>query len=211
MKKYFQKLTINYSFIFLLKASFALTICLIILDYINLPTQYIIDIDKRLLITIAIAFIFIIVIMSIELSVFHAFKIYSINFIDMSLLVIVFSTLLYVLAAIILDIFSIYKQLILLGMVIITACYLLNRIIMFNKQQSLHTEGYDTNVIDLKDIYENTFEISSNLPILIEEKDVDYDLLKRGKTIDLLYNSILTCNPTKSFVISLEESVKYLV
>lgn len=122
----------------------------------------------------------------------------------MSLLVIIFATVLYVLAALTLDIFSSYKQLSLIGIIIITASFLINRIIMFNKKQSVQTESYNTNVIDLKDIYENNFEISSNLPILIEEKDVDYDLLNRGKTIDLLYNSILTCNPTQSFVVSLE-------
>jgi hypothetical protein len=60
------------------------------------------------------------------------------------------------------------------------------------------------NVYDLKDIYEGVGTRHSQTPILVSEKDVDYDLLCRNGIINLLYQSITSCKSNSSFVIGLE-------
>lgn len=58
------------------------------------------------------------------------------------------------------------------------------------------------NVIDLKQLYDNTLDNSNNNLIFLEEKDVNYDLLDRNKTIMELYNSIRYCKNKGRFIIS---------
>lgn len=60
------------------------------------------------------------------------------------------------------------------------------------------------NVYDLKDIYEGLEINHLQNPILVSEKDVDYDLLCRNGVINLLYQSITSCKSNSSFVIGLE-------
>lgn len=62
----------------------------------------------------------------------------------------------------------------------------------------------ENNVYDLKDIYEGQKTNHSKDPILVSEKDVDYDLLGRNGIINVLYRSIVSCKSNSSFVIGLE-------
>ena len=62
----------------------------------------------------------------------------------------------------------------------------------------------ENNVYDLKDIYEGQKTDHSQDPILVSEKDVDYDLLDRNGIINVLYRSIVSCKSNSSFVIGLE-------
>lgn len=68
----------------------------------------------------------------------------------------------------------------------------------------------ENNVYDLKDIYEGQKTDHSQNPILVSEKDVDYDLLGRDGIINVLYRSIISCKSNSSFVIGLEGEAEKL-
>ena len=57
--------------------------------------------------------------------------------------------------------------------------------------------------MDIKQLYNNEIECSDKNLIFLEEKDVNYDLLNRGKIITELYNSINLCKNNTKFIISL--------
>ncbi|MGB6407292.1 MAG: P-loop NTPase fold protein, partial [Planococcus donghaensis] len=203
MSTYFKYLKSYYSYTFLLKAAFFISVIISVIDYLNLPTEYLKNLDSRVIILLSISLVFILFLISIELHLFDIFKLESINIIDMLLMLIIFSSLLYSIAATVLSIFHVYKIVSISLLLVFTIPILFERIKSFKNTFILQTE-YKSNVLDLKQIYDNNFEITDDIPILIEEKDVDYDLLNRSRTINLLYTSILNCNPTTSFVISLE-------
>ena len=63
----------------------------------------------------------------------------------------------------------------------------------------------NTNLYDLKDIYEKGVEDANpNMPILISDEAVEYDLLEREFIINNLLNDIQACQSERSFVIGLE-------
>lgn len=203
MNTYFKHLKNYYSYTFLLKVAFFITAILIVLDYFNLLTGYINNLDNRVLILILMSLIFISILVSIDLHLIDIFKFVSISTFDMLLMILILSSLLYSIAALVLSIFYIYKIIIISIFLLIGVCVLVYRIDSFKTKLNLR-KSYKSNVIDLKQIFENDFEVTKDTPILLEEKDVDYDLLNRSRTINLLYSSILNCKPTNSFVISLE-------
>lgn len=55
--------------------------------------------------------------------------------------------------------------------------YVINEIALINASRDIY---------DLQQIYENTFEVRANEPLLISEKDVNYDLLKREAIINYI-------------------------
>lgn len=66
------------------------------------------------------------------------------------------------------------------------------------------TANRASNLIDLKQLYENKFTRIPENPILLSEKDVAYDLLERDGVVKKLYSSITHSQPEQSYVISLE-------
>jgi energy-coupling factor transporter ATP-binding protein EcfA2 len=62
---------------------------------------------------------------------------------------------------------------------------------------------YESNIVDLKELYENRIRSIDRI-ILLEERDVDYDLLNRESIINHLSNIVLSSKPQGKFVISLE-------
>lgn len=70
--------------------------------------------------------------------------------------------------------------------------------------QRIKSEKRKSNLLDLKDIFDNSFKRTPEMPVLVLENDVDYDLVKRDGIINQLYRSIIHAQPEKSYVISLE-------
>lgn len=60
----------------------------------------------------------------------------------------------------------------------------------------------NSNIYKLKDLYGGNIKYKKER-ILINEKDISYDLLKRDDCIKNIYDIIVNCNPDKKFVISL--------
>jgi hypothetical protein len=165
----------------------------------------------------------------IKLSIFISLSLFSIDFLDIpSAIMTKYSFPLFCLVlvgvVIIADFFvyvSLYSIIIykaLIGLIgkhypykTITLGILLtiNLIILFirflqYKVAEKQSEEYQSNIVDLKDLYEGKTKVSEGKPILIDEKDVDYDLLNRDRTIGYLYDAVVSINPDGKFVISLE-------
>ncbi len=95
-----------------------------------------------------------------------------------------------------------YKWSIALGLCVLFLGFFIGRW-RYIKKVTLKNRA-DNNVYDLKDIYEGQGTDHSLDPILVSEKDVDYDLLGRNGIINVLYRSIVSCKSNSSFVIGLE-------
>lgn len=205
MKAYLTHFRTQFPVIFILKIAFSLTVLLIIIDYLNFLTKIGEMANTRVIILLIIGFIFISILLSIEWHLFDILKIKSINLADLMLITTIISSIFYLVSIFILNIDAPYKILS-VTLIIFSSFFLIKRrisnfSILLSKQKE-----YTPNVLDFKKIYENDFEIAQGRPILVDEKDVQYDLLGRDHIIKLLTNSILNTNPSTSFVISLEGS-----
>lgn len=203
MKAFFKNIDKNYSIIRLIKYSIVVSALLLVLDIFNLPSKYIADIDSQLLL-LASGFVFAFFLLTlIEMNFFDAFKIPSVNVIDAISIVSVISSGFYCLILAVYSQLFIYKLLTIICVVIIFSITILVRGTNWKKAEK-HAEKYKTNVLDLKDIFTGNFNIEEDNAIILDEKDVDYDLLDRDYVINQLYNAVLQCNPEGRFVISLE-------
>jgi len=192
-----------YSFVQILKYTIILTAALTIIDILNLPTKYLFIFDSKTTIIISIALILFLILLAIELHLIDAIKIISINIIDALTLTFLFSLIIYVGTLVYFSILELYKVYTIIILVILIIIFLITRIINLNKRSKNSIE-YKSNIIDLKKIQDGDFSIEKGKPILVDEKDVEYDLLRRSSTINLLYSTIQNSNPDKGFVISLE-------
>jgi len=156
------------------------------------------------LIWITVSSVFLILLLTaVEMNFFDAIKIVSVNIVD-GLSIIAITT--FIIYGIILKIYSqlfFYKFIVIICGVILFSMIILVRGFSFKKSIIL-AEKYKPNVLDLKEIFTGDFTIKEGETIILDEKDVDYDLLERGNVICQLYNAIQQCNPDGRFVISLE-------
>jgi hypothetical protein len=203
MKKYFAKLFENYSNINITKYAVILATGALILDILNLPTKYLQSIDRSLLYVLLGASLVITILITVEFNIVQMFKISMINYLDVVSVVIVYSSALYVMSALMLNKLSHYKLVISICLTILSVSIMIIRGLKFKSKIKV-SDDYKTNVLDLLDVYNGKFEITNNKMILLREKDVDYDLLQRKSIINKLFNAIIRCNPDGKFVISLE-------
>ena len=101
--------------------------------------------------------------------------------------------------------FKFYKLYIIFIVLLLSVYLLVYRIIINNKHHYIEQQ-INNNVYDLKDfIKKKHITISNEYPILLAEKDVDYDLCDRTVIINQLYSSLKACyGLNSSFVIGLE-------
>ena len=96
-----------------------------------------------------------------------------------------------------------FKQSILCIMFLLIECIICARLI-FIYITEIKREKEDINVYDLQLLYNGEInKIAKKELIFLNEKAVDYDLLNRGHSIRMLYDSIRYCKNEESFVISL--------
>ena len=67
-------------------------------------------------------------------------------------------------------------------------------------------EEYNSNIIDLKEAYEDNFPINGKNLYFIDESPVEYDLLGRTEIINNLYYNIKDCKTTHQYIIGLTGS-----
>lgn len=173
-----------------------------LLDYFDIPSQIIINTPGGVLWPIVCALAILLVVWLLDLHVFDLFAITSENALDVAATVSVLASLFYVTARMIVLGKCIYTQ-ISIGIAIAALLIIAIRLFIRHRKQK-KSDAEDTNLIDLKDLYEGVFSREENNPVLLREKDIDYDLLNRDGIIDKLYRSILHCHPEESYVISLE-------
>lgn len=172
---------------------------LIILDIFNVPT-FIINYNKNLEMVLIITVVFYFIINN---GIFKLLKINVINYIDLFLVSLFFSTVTYILINVLMELteFKLISSLILIGILIII--FIIRIKVVLRKFKSEKFPEVEFNVYDLRDLYKNKIGKKDNKLILLEEKAVKYDLLNRTKIITDLYNSINFCKNKEKFIISI--------
>ena len=182
--------------------SIVLGVVVVIMDYYNIPTQILSEVPTQILWLIFAAGIMLIF---IWLSAWHCFdliRIIAVNPLDIFVYGVVVSFIVYIPGrTLILGASSYISCASVLAFAMLV--FLFWRCICRNKMR-IESERKCSNLVDLKDLYDNKFTRIPEMPILIQENDVDYDLFERSEIINRLYRSIVHCQPDMSYVISLE-------
>lgn len=180
--------------------SSCLIICLyILIDMLNIPT---IILKKYNLYAIGLIFSLGIFIL-INRGFINLFKINVKNFIDECIVSNYIATLLYLVLSNLIF-FTLFKVRILTVIfTILTVCIIYRMIQLYSTYRNREKVEENINVYDIRILYENKINSTSNDIIFLEENDVKYDLLNRSKIINDLYNSVSFCRNEKTFVISL--------
>jgi len=203
MKQYFNNLNENYSIIHILKYAVFLATIALLIDKFNLPTNYLFSYDKSFIFVLMFAAVLILILTAIEFNIWEMFKICTINYLDGICVMLLYSIPLYTVASFILVQLSLYKIVVIICVISLSTIILMIRGNRFRRQIKV-SEGYKANVIDLREVFNGNFIIEESKVILVNEKDVDYDLLERTSIINQLFNAINKCSPDGRVVISLE-------
>ncbi len=201
MKKYFESVNRSYSFYNIICIGILLVSFFSILDINQLPTKILSSYKLELNLIIGIALILLILLKLLENNIFDLVEIPSINYLDGVFIVSMISIILYSITLFFIKEFYFYKLLSL-------GIFLLFSLVMINYRSKKYAKKienkskYESTLCDLKDLYYG--ELKDKKMILLEEKEVDYDLLKRDRIINFLFETIYKVNPNNSFVISLE-------
>lgn len=207
IKNYFT-LTFKNKKLSCIMTSLAFFALLIIADELNLLSRlyfrYIAIFSLNIQIILLIITFSIIVILLVKHQIIKALSVTSIVLIDYYLFVLCFVLVEY---SILLKFIGyqgckIYTVIVL---IILLALVILARIIAFCVTR-MQPEEYKSTFYDICDIYKNNFPKAdnTNVPILVEERDVHYDLLNHGHIIDSLFSAITYSKPDLSYVIGLE-------
>lgn len=173
-----------------------------LLDYYDVPSQIITNIPSDVLWPVVCALMVLLVVWLLEIHVFNLFAIISENPLDVIATVTILAAIFYVSARMICLGECIYTQISVCVAITSLLVIVIRLIIRHCKQKK--ADGVSSNLIDLKALYEGTFTRIGDNPVLLRERDIDYDLLNREGIIDKLYRSITYSEPDESYVISLE-------
>lgn len=124
-----------------------------------------------------------------------------VNYFDFSIIVVFFAGVIYLINYLIFEYsLNIYKLYSLIILILSSLILIVFRYIFINQNKK---EKYNSNIIDLKDAYENKFPNGENSLYFIDESPVEYDLLERNEIISNLYNNIKECRTEHQYVIGL--------
>jgi dephospho-CoA kinase len=127
-----------------------------------------------------------------------------VNYFDLSNIVLFLTSLLYLINYLTFEYpINKYKLYLLIISICLNLILFVFRLIYINSNKQ---EKYISNIIDLKDAYENKFPISENNLYFIDEAPVEYDLLERTEVINNVYYSIKQCRTEHQYVIGLTGS-----
>ncbi len=172
------------------------------IDIYDIPSQLIIEQPKELLLLFALAGLTIVVLCLIQGNILSHIKMPIVNSTDRNIACITIVGIICSLGWIVSNGVSNYKTIAALALLFGCIIFLIWRIYFYYNTFKSPAQT-DKNIFDLKDIYNNSFEVEENKPILITEKDADYDLLNRSGLISQLYDSIISYKSERSFVIGL--------
>lgn len=199
--QYFKFINKSYPIIISLAYSVALSAICLIFDNSNLPSNYLFSNENSIIIVLA-GFI-ILILLALHLHFIDTLKIVSVNLIDVLSITIIICLIFYGSITYAFFQINLAKELVIFCTIGICAT-----IIFFRARNLIKSlkkaDEYQSNLVDLKDIYTGEITINEGKTIFLDEKDVDYDLLERQNVINLLYKTITESNPDKGFVISLE-------
>ncbi|MEC5422908.1 P-loop NTPase fold protein [Virgibacillus sp. C22-A2] len=203
LKFYLAQVIRYYSTAQILKLSVIVTSVFLLIDVLNLFSKLLLSYDVMIVLIVTSAIIIFLILTVLEFNIYEVIKIETINLLDVFAITVFISASLYLCLFTIFPIYNSYKLLILIILLVTMSVILIFRINKMNLSYKKATE-YESNFIDLKNIYNGDFKIKDGETIVVNEKDVDYDLFERHSVISLLYNTIKQSNPNEGFVISLE-------
>lgn len=184
----------------IIKNSLILAVLIIVIDYLNIPTQFI---QKDMFLSAIILLLFIILaLLDIIFNKRYLLVVAkSINIIDKLLLTNIFSMIFY--SIYLIRDFKVYKMIILVILIVAEFILIVCRLIYIRKLLKKQNVK-KINTYDLKEFHEQDFSKSdANDLILFNENDVKYDLLNRSIFVNYISDVINQCNPQKSFVFAL--------
>lgn len=140
----------------------------------------------------------------IKMGLLEAWKLKTINIIDRFALILWFFSIIATVGIYLDDISNnlIYKSLLLFFLFVIILGMLIYRKQQYQKAIS-ESKQYKPNVIDLKSLYEGNIEKLEDNVILLDERDVDYDILNRDIIINQIYYNIVGSRANNSFVLAI--------
>lgn len=175
---------------------------LTIVDYFDLISKFFTILNKPYVIFLFISVILIFLLCILYIRPFSQFKIKSITNFDLVFYRLELALLLYLISSLTFCGYNWVKTGLLIGSIVVIFICLLIRYISFFKALKIVTNN-ENRIIDLKKVFENNLPKDKSLPIFIDEKDVDYDLLDRQPIINKLVSSIKNYNTEGSYVIGL--------
>ena len=170
------------------------------LDWLDVPSQAIISSRFAMVGTGLVGILLFAVYKNMNLGDYR--KIVAVNIYDLVLVTTNLFAIGYCILGNLVKIMAFYKWVVLLVIYVLSCVLIVKR---RNKYLNLSDKAntYQGNIIDLKTLYEGELEKTDGI-LLLDEKDVDYDLLNRQPVINHLYNTLCNCKPQGQFVISLE-------
>ena len=173
-----------------------------ILDYYNIPSRYIKMIPMTVIYVMLALALIVAITLLMKFHIVDLFRIIAVNSIETIILTVIFSAIGYSLVSILTINNGVY--IVISNVICVTSFLIILVRFIIRCVKTYKSYNVKSNLIDFKDLYDNNFVRVPNKPILMFEKDVDYDLLNRDVIIKHLYNSITHCQPYQSYVISLE-------
>lgn len=186
----------------LFQLSILLSCALFVLDYFDVPSLIVSTIPREIFfLTIIVGVMFVLTWLKGN-HYFDLFRVSSENILDAGLIVTIITSLLYSIYSVIILTQNIYVNIAIATMLMALIIFGIRFGCRCHKYKQIKDEK--SNLIDLKQLFENNFKRRTKKPILLSEKDVGYDLFDRDSIVKKLYSSITHCQPEKSYVISLE-------
>lgn len=183
-------------------AGIMLGLALVLLDYYDIPLQtlYSLPVEIRWILLFALS-----AVIAIWLFTNHYFdllKIWATNPVDMAAVITIIAAVIYIPIRRFVLGHTMYIT-IASWISVVMVAFLFFRFLQRGKKYT-KTDNKSSNLVDLKDLYDNNVSRVTGMPILIRGNDVDYDLFDRSEIVNRLYRSIVHCQPDTSYVISLE-------
>lgn len=177
---------------------------LLCLDYKDIVINYIISTDWKLYLIAAIGVIILGLVFFCGNHYSDLFKkIITVNILDRFLFLLIISEAVYLCSLILIHQAYTYKCVILMVSFVIFVGVILYRLFRYSKHKKATSQN-DSQVCDIKQLLDAETATELNYPILISEKDVDYDLFERNVIVFQLENAIdVSCKSDMPFVIGL--------
>lgn len=198
--RYVNDLFRTQSFFRVCQITTALTLAAFLVDYYNVPSKVLALLPEPVLLVAVAGAGLMLLCWTASLHAADLLKIPTFHLIDAAAFVSLPTVTVWFLLQAWLGAFCVYKFVIFLACAGLCMGVICCRISFRCRQLEKQTSG----LVDLRDLYENTFETSPGKPILVQERDVAYDLLERDGVINQLYRTILYSQPDDGYVISLE-------
>ncbi len=204
MKNYFSDVNKNYSIYKTLFIAIPIAVLLIVLDALQVFSMLIARYNLVAVLTVVLGILALVAVKLLENDFFDLIYMNSTNAFDGAMVMLLLIVLIYCAGILCAGQFYVYKAVVIFAILALVVAVLFYRYKKFSAN-SKKAQQYQGNTYDLKELYYGQIKkIETDAPVLLDERDVDYDLLDRDMVINYLYTSVIETNPTKKFVISLE-------